>query len=203
MIATIATVTLAASAAANPTEGQSYFSVSDLQACMYFGGTGSVPTNHDLSLHTGTSALCIPETKPEYCNPIAWAGLKAALGTSVGRRELDGVKACNSPEGRQLIGYTESLGESCDMVTDCKSGLKCTNDGMFGTGKCIEEPSENTSHEWVMSRKLYGYTQSLGEKCDMVSYCKGSGLTCDNGVFGTGKCIASQSALFKRDNFLA
>ena len=41
-----------------------------------------------------------------------------------------------SPEGHQLIGYTQSLGESCDMVSYCKSGLKCTN-GVFGTGKCV------------------------------------------------------------------
>ena len=39
--------------------------------------------------------------------------------------------------GRQLIGYTQSLGEPFDMVSYCKSGLKCTN-GVFGTGKCVK-----------------------------------------------------------------
>ena len=34
-------------------------------------------------------------------------------------------------------GYTHSLGEPCDMVSYCKSDLKCTN-GVFGTGKCVK-----------------------------------------------------------------
>ena len=52
-----------------------------------------------------------------------------ALGSTLA--SVDGGK------GHQL-SYTQSLGESCDMVSYyCKQGLKCTT-GVFGTGKCVE-----------------------------------------------------------------
>ena len=104
---------------------------------------------------------------------------------------------------RQLLGWTQTLGERCDMVSYCEFPLQCNN-GVFGTGKCVEGESQPgsgsvrqliggptsitvASHE---GRKLSGYTQSLGEPCDMVSYCK-TGLKCTNDVFGTGKCKRS------------
>jgi hypothetical protein len=59
---------------------------------------------------------------------------------------------------------------------------------------CLAASAANpqaTSHK--EGRQLIGYTQSLGERCDMISYCK-SGLTCNNGVFGTGKCVTNSEA---------
>ena len=113
-------------------------------------------------------------------------------------------------QGRELYGYTQSLGEHCDMVSYCESGLKCT-EAVFGTGKCVKGVSFGTEiadkvlgkgvtqsvesvgelASGLTSRKLiFLYTQSLGEPCDMASYCK-SGLKCTNTLelFGTGKCV--------------
>ena len=106
-------------------------------------------------------------------------------------------QATSHKEGRQLIGYTQSLGERCDMISYCKSGLTCNN-GVFGTGKCVtnseaRQQNRNEAARQGYGRQLIGWTQSLGERCDMISYCK-SGLTCNNGVFGTGKCVTNSEA---------
>ena len=90
-------------------------------------------------------------------------------------------------------GFTQGLGEPCDMALYCQQGMQCTT-GLFGTdgtGKCIDA-SESSA---AIPTATIGYTQSLGEPCDMVSHCK-SGLQCTTslfGTYGTGMCIDSSS----------
>jgi hypothetical protein len=62
----------------------------------------------------------------------------------------------------------------------------------LGVGLGLGDDAQGASSSFAMGRKLIGYTQSLGEPCDVVSYCK-SDLKCTNGVFGTGKCVQGES----------
>ena len=97
-----------------------------------------------------------------------------------------------SPEGRQLIGYTQSLGEPC---------------GLFGTGKCvvgqnwIDSALSQEGTDELSGRKLANPTNirpgrklavqnTLGGKCDLVTSC-GHDMACANSnpLFGHGFCI--------------
>ena len=62
----------------------------------------------------------------------------------------------------------------------------------LGVGLGLGDDAQGASSSFAMGRKLIGYTQSLGEPCDVVSYCK-TGLKCTNGLFGTGKCVAGNN----------
>ena len=42
---------------------------------------------------------------------------------------------------RRLLGYTQGPGEPCDDSSYCKAGLKCSNAGVFGAGKCVSKAS--------------------------------------------------------------
>jgi len=98
-----------------------------------------------------------------------------------------------SQEGHQLISYTQSLGEPCHMVSNCKNGLKCTS-GLFGTGKCVSKASVLRANN---ARKLTQNTD--GGKCDIATPC-GTGMHCSGqnlGIFGTGHCIRHFVNYFK------
>ena len=95
-----------------------------------------------------------PPTPSSVVSPQGLAASRVTwfrIASRVWREQLaffgtDGTGKCianpmaTSPDGCQLIGYTQSLGESCDMVSYCETGLKCTN-GVFGTGKCAKGES--------------------------------------------------------------
>ena len=61
-----------------------------------------------------------------------------------------------SHEGRQLTGYTQRIGESCDLVSVCMAGLYCSNSDFFGTGTCVKRGAEaGMLRGWVAgSRQL-------------------------------------------------
>ena len=109
-----------------------------------------------------------------------------------------------SQEGRKLIGYTQSLGEPCGMVSYCQSGLQCTtglgNNMLEATGKCIalESPARakrkltglrGGKAASVAARKLSTQNR-IGGKYDLATSCAGgmhcSGLTWG---FGVGRCV--------------
>ena len=189
MIATIATVTLAASATPNPVVGrftqglgEPCDMVSNCQQGMQCttGLFGTDGTGRCIEA-SGSSAAIPTATSPEgrQLGTITRKGFTvkynfrgdSSAGTSPeGQHKLiftaslwaqdfrGDSSAGTSPEGqRKLIGWTQSLGEPCDMVTFCKSGLRCNNPN-FGTGTCVNMKPQPKKQTWEQ------YSGSFGRK---------------------------------------
>ena len=201
MIATIATVCLAASAFPTPAPSQE-----GRQLYLY---TQSLGERCDMVSYCVSGLTCTASLfgtgkcdKGADWNDLTQSEYTIALG---GKR-------------RKLTGYTQGLGESCEFNDsiagfNCKAGLTCSlpTTDVFGTGKCVSKASNlrannarklSTQDEFDRKlatpdgRQLMGYTQSLGEHCDWVSFCKGN-LMCNSDFFGTGKCIVADSLSLK------
>ena len=239
MIATIATVCLAVSAAAEPLRTpllRNFYSTGSscsLSNYQCVDGNSFCEDGNVMTCASGT--VCGTPERPDWtpCIPPGPSPTPTPPhpgcsmdGNTCGRmghpmcclRKLSNnlLGLASHEAQRKLNGYTQSLGKPCDLVSYCKSGLKCTND-VFNTGKCVKgenwvekagEGIENGAKDLVVGlagsrqlrklatqnsheaqRKLNGYTQSLGEPCDMVSHCK-KGLKCDSlDIDFTGKCV--------------